>query len=111
MSKMYFDHLLKLEKVDKEINKVAKTKEEKEELWALVDEIIHHKVMGCVLDRLPRDSHEEFLGIFEHAPHDDQLIFDYLKKKVGNNIEEILEAELGKVTTELLETIGSTKKT
>lgn len=105
MSKMYFDHLLKLEKVDKEIKKVAKTKEEREELWALVDEIIHHKVMGCVLDKLPRDSHEEFLDIFERSPHDEQVIFDYLKKKVGDNIEEILEQELGGITKELLDTI------
>ena len=102
---MYFDHLLKLEKVNKEITKIAKTREEKEELWALVDEIIHHKVMGCVLDKLPRDSHEEFLAIFERSPHDEQVIFDYLKKKVGDNIEEVLETELGKVTTELLEAI------
>lgn len=107
---MYFDHLLKLEKVDKEIKKIAKTKEEREELWALIDEIIHHRVMGCVLDQLPRESHEEFLDIFEKSPHDEQIIFDYLKKKVGKNVEEILEAELGKITTELLETIASTKK-
>lgn len=110
MSKLFFDHLLKSEKLEKEINKVAKTQEEKEELWLIVDEIMHHRVMGCVLDKLPKDSHHEFLTIFEHAPHDEKFIFDYLKKKVGENIEEILEAEIGKVTMELLETVGSSKK-
>jgi biopolymer transport protein ExbB/TolQ len=110
MSKLFFDHLLKLEKIEKEINKVAKTREEKEELWALVDEIIHHKAVGCILEKLPHESHHEFLGIFEHSAHDERVIFEYLKKKVGENIEEILEQELGKLTYELLETIGSSKK-
>lgn len=110
MSKLFFDKLLKLDKIDKEISKVAKTREEKEELWLLVDEIVHHKVMGCVLDRLPEESHAEFLTIFEHSPHDEKLIFEYLKKKVGDNIEEILEAEIGKLSLDLLDTIALPKK-
>lgn len=111
MSKLFFDKLLNLDKVDREISKVAKTDEEKQELWLLVDEIVHHKVMGCVLDKLPADSHGEFLTIFEHSPHDERLIFDYLKKKIGDNIEEILEQELGSLSVDLLETIRPPKKT
>lgn len=110
MTKLFFDKLLNLEKIDREINRVAQSREEKEELWALVDEIVHHKVMGCVLDRLPSDSHDEFLTLFEHAPHDEKRIFDYLNKKIGVNFSEILEQELGRLSVELLETIGPPKK-
>jgi len=110
MSKLFFDKLLNLEKVDYQINRVAHSQEEKEELWTLVDEIVHHKVMGCVLDRLPSDSHSEFLTLFEHAPHDEKRIFDYLNKKVGANFAEILEQELGQLSVELLETIGPPQK-
>ncbi len=102
MSKLFFDHLLEFKKIDKEIKRVAKTSEEREELWGLVDEIIHHKVMGCILDKLPRDSHEEFLEMFHSAPHDEELIFGYLRTKVGVDIEENLKHEIAKISEELL---------
>jgi len=112
MSKLFFDHLLEFKKLDREIRKIAKTTEEREEIWALVDEIIHHKVVGCILDKLPRDNHEEFLEIFHKAPHDEELIFGYLKTKVGPDIEETLKKEIEKISEELLGEIkpGSRKK-
>jgi|SRR6185369_13654172 len=102
MSKLFFDHLLSLDKLDREIKKIAKTQEEREELWLLVDEIIHHKVFEVILDKLPRDNHEEFLEMFHKAPHDEQFLFNYLKQKIGDNIEEILREELGNITYEVL---------
>ncbi len=102
MSKLFFDHLLSLDKLDSEIKKIAKTQEEREELWLLVDEIIHHKVFEVILDKLPRDNHEEFLEMFHKAPHDENFLFGYLKQKIGNNIEEILREELGNITYEIL---------
>lgn len=108
MSKLFFDRLVELKEVDKQIKKIAKTKEEREELWILVDEIIHHKVIGCILDKLPRDNHEEFLEMFYKSPHDEELIFTYLRKKVGNNIESLIKQEIGVLATNLLEDTKST---
>jgi len=105
MSKLFFDHLVELGQIDKQIKKVAKTSEEREELWGLVDEIVHHKVMGCVLDKLPRQHHEEFLEMFHKSPHDEELLFGYLRKKVGENIESLIRQEIGGLATELLEEI------
>ncbi len=102
MSKLFFDHLLSLDTLDKEIKKIAKTSEEREELWLLVDEIIHHKVFEVILDRLPKDSHQEFLEMVHKSPHDGDYLFGYLKTKIGDNIEEILRAELGNITYEIL---------
>ena len=65
MSKLYYDRLIVFEEVEAEIKKVAKTSEEKEELWREVDEIIHHKLMGCVLEKLPCEHHHDFLEKFE----------------------------------------------
>lgn len=105
MSKLFFDKLINLKEIDKKIKKTANSVEEREELWVLVDEIVHHKVMGCILDKLPRAHHEEFLGLFHQSPHDEELIFSYLKKKVGENIESLIEQEIGDLSANLLEDI------
>lgn len=102
MSKLFFDRLLSLDKLDREIKKIAKTKEEREELWLLVDEIIHHKVFDIILERLPKDNHQEFLEMVHKAPHDEDYLFGYLRSKIGENIEDILREELGNLTYEIL---------
>lgn len=102
MSKVYYDYLIVLDDVDKYIKEVAETEEEKHELWQIVDEMVHHRVLGCVLDNLPKEYHEEFLGKFHEAPHDLSLM-DYLKEKISDNIEELIKQEIGGLATELLE--------
>ena len=109
MSKLFFDHLLDLDKLDKHIKKVTKSSEEREELWLLVDEIVHHKALGCILDKLPRDSHEEFLTLFHKSPHNQDLLFGYLRNKIGENIEELLSQELGIMSDEILGEIQNPK--
>ena len=108
MSKLFFDQLIVLDDLDGEIKKVAKSKEEKEELWQLVDEMVHHRVLGCVLDALPRKNHEEFLEKFHKAPHDESLM-DFLREKVGDNIDELIRQEIGGLAFELLEEIRGKK--
>jgi len=110
MSKIFWDRLLILEDLDREIKKIAKTQEEREEIWQLIDEIIHHKAMGCILDYLPRHHHEEFLEMFHKSPHDEDLIFGYLKEKINQNIEEILKEQLGSLAFELLGEVKLSKK-
>ncbi|MEK7111757.1 MAG: hypothetical protein AAB875_00355 [Patescibacteria group bacterium] len=109
MSKLFFDHLLVYEEVEKGIDKIAKTHEERDELWKIVDELVHHRALGFILDKLPRAHHEEFLEKFHQSPQDEAL-FAYLKEKIGDNIEELLRQELGNLAYELLEEISGTKQ-
>jgi hypothetical protein len=109
MSKIFYDRLLNLDKIDKEIKKAAKSKEEREELWVLVDEIIHHKVVGCILDNLPREKHEQFLDIFYKNPHDEELLFSYLRQEIGENVEDIIKQEIDNLSLELLQDIQTSK--
>ncbi len=108
MSKIFFDHLVEFETVEAEIKKASKTPEEKEELWKIVDDIVNHKALGFILDKLPIQNHDEFLEKFHQTPHSPDL-FDYLKEKIGENIEELLRQELGNLAYELLGEIRSTK--
>ena len=108
MTKIFYDHLISLDKVEKVIKKVAQSSEEREELWQTVDEIVHHRVLGCIFDNLPEVHHQEFLEKFHAAPHEDSLL-DYLKDKIGENIEGLIRQEIGNLTYEILEDIATNK--
>ena len=101
MSHIFYDRLIVFEEVEAEIKKVAKTPEEKEELWREVDEIVHHRVMGCILDRLPREHHQEFLERFHKAPYDEGLI-PFLTERIGEDTEEFIKIETENLKKEIL---------
>lgn len=101
MSKVFYDHLIVLEDLEEVIKTKAKTTEEREELWALVDELIHHRVVGCILDRLPPEHHHEFLDKFAKAPHDDGIL-GFLKERV-EDIEEAIVGVVKKLGEEIKE--------
>ncbi len=109
MSKLFFDNLIVFEEVENKIDSIAKTEEERNELWGIVDSLIRHRALGLIFEKLPKTYHPEFLNMFHQAPHDETLI-DYLKEKIGENIEELLRQELGNLAYELLEEFASAKK-
>ena len=104
MSKIFYDRLLVLEEVETEIEGVVKTKEEKEELWDLVDEILNNRIIASILGKLPKEEHQNFLEKFEKAPQDEGL-FHFLTEKVGEDIEEFLKKEIEKLKVEILKEI------
>ena len=104
MSKTYYDNLLNFDKVDKVIKNATRTPEEKLELWKIVDEIIHHKVLGCVLDHLPKKNHDEFLDKFYRAPYDERLLV-YLKDKIKKDIKTIIKEAVAILTMEIIDNI------
>lgn len=106
MSKIFYDYLLDFRELDKKIKKIAKSAEEREEIWKLVDEIVHHRILGCILDNLPKKNHSEFLNLFHSLPYDSNLLMNYLKEQIGNNFEELLKQEIGSISTELLKEIS-----
>jgi len=102
MSKLFFDHLLDLDKVEAEIRKAFPSKEEREESESLVGNIIHDKVLEKVLDKLPPDSHIEFLELYHKCPHDEMVIFEFLRSKSGKDIEKELQQELKNISSDIL---------
>jgi hypothetical protein len=102
MSKVFYDHLIILEDVEDKIKSSAETHEEREELYHIIDEIIHHRVLGVILDHLPEKHHNTFLEKFHETPHDHGLM-EYLNAKVEKNMEEIIRQEIGNLAFEILE--------
>ncbi len=102
MSKLFFDHLISLEKVEIEIKKGTSSVEEREERWQLVDDMILPKVLDKILAELPEEHHIEFLDKFYESPHDEKEIFGFLKQKTGKDIEKKLREDLKDIETEIL---------
>ncbi len=104
MSKIFYDDEVALEKVEKEINSLAKTPEEKEEMWGIVDGIVHHHIMGSILEQLHKDHHKDFLKRYQKAPHDTKLLA-FLTKRIGKDIKQLLKYEAESLTAILLQEI------
>jgi len=108
MSQIFYDRLIVLENFGKEVKKKTSSKEEEYEIWNLVDDILGHKVMDIILDKLPLEYHDQFIERFLEAPYDETL-FDFLKEKIEDNIEEIIKREIGDLAYGLLEDIKTEK--
>lgn len=101
MSKLFYDDLINLDDVEKKIKKTVKDKESREEIYQLIDEIIHHRVIGCILDRLPREHHKEFVNHISVRPHD-KGILNFIGQRVAEDVLEFIRYEIHSLSGELL---------
>ena len=100
MSKVWYDHLIILEEVEVELDKLEMDRDERREMEHLIEEMIHHRVMDRVLTHLPRKHHEEFLSRFTKTPHDPALIH-YLDEKIEASVEKHVKDEMSKLKREI----------
>lgn len=101
MSILFYDHLTNLDDLKEKIDLTSSSLEEKEELWQIVDEIIHHRVLLCILDSLDNVDHADFIEHYHQCPHDDKIVY-YLKEKIGDDFENIIVSEVTMINSEIL---------
>lgn len=101
MSKLFFDKYISLKKVEKYIAQVSDSIEEKQELWSLIDEIVHHRVLHCMLDELPKKHHKKFLMKLYDAPHDEDIL-NFLQEKISKDVKSFIELEIESIEHEIL---------
>ena len=101
MSKVFYDHLIVFEEVDVLIKSSSSSREEKEELWSIVDEMVHHSVMNIILDSLPRKYHSEFLEKFTVRPFDDGLIL-YLNMRTNKDVEKEIKEKVKEIEASII---------
>lgn len=100
MSNLFYDKLISLGDIEKKIKENIKDPAEREEIYHLIDEIIHHRVVGCVLDQLPQKHHNKFLNHLSDAPHDEGIL-EYLKEKIKVDVIGLIKHEVGLVANEI----------
>lgn len=101
MTTLFFDELITANKLNKKINQQCQSTDEKMELWQMVEEIIHHRVLGCCLHHLPQEEHSNFLEMFHSKPFDKRII-KYLDEKTKKNMKKIIKKEINDLTKDLL---------
>lgn len=109
MSKVFYDHLIKIEEVVMEFDGQEIAIEEREELIGLIDQTIHHHTLVLILDHLPREHHETFLTRFHQTPHDPKLLL-FLKENVSIDIEETIRTKAQQIKKEILQEIKKSRK-
>ncbi len=110
MSRIFYDHYIKFERLEIYINEASATNEEKHELWELVDKLIHIRIIHTILNLLPHRHHEEFSELLHKCPYDKKII-KFLNDSAEENIETCLQQELQNLEKELLrELLGDEKE-
>lgn len=104
MSRIFYDHLIELEELDSIIKSSVESSDEKEELRQIIDEMIHHKLLGCILDRIPEEHHHIFLEKFYKCPYDENLI-GYINDLINERIEEVIKNEIDSLKKEILDDV------
>ena len=90
MSRLFYDHLIDLEKIHEKLDGYELTNTEKADLLQLIDETIHHEVMNVILTHMPKEHHEDFLDRFSQAPHQKKHI-TYIAQTANINIQDAVE--------------------
>jgi len=109
MTKIFYDHLIKVGEIICELDKYNLTIEEKDEFIELVDGTFHHYTLKVILDNLPAEHHQDFLSMFHLAP-DDKNLLDFLKKHSKIDIEKEISNIADKLKKEIMLDIQKSKK-
>lgn len=104
MSKLFYDHLTNFETINVLIHQITENKDEKEELWHIVEHILHHRVLEFILDSLHPHHHDTFIVMYHDAPYDHSILF-FLKDKIHSGFDKDLEKYLQKLESELIKEI------
>lgn len=108
MSKIFYDDYIDLSEVEKKIKKLVKDKGTRDELIELIDDIVHHRMIGCILDNLDKKHHKEFVSHLHERPHDEGILH-YLQSRMAHDVKEFLAIEAHKLSGELLDIVQDEK--
>lgn len=95
MKKYFFSHLVEIESLTLELDKLDLTSEQKIHLARLVDSSLHHTILDAVLSELSDEDKKLFLKYIHENDH--KKTWQFLNEKVENIEEKIKKAADGLV--------------
>lgn len=98
MKKSFYTHLIEIESITVELDKLDLTDEQKIHLSGLVDSSLHHAILDAILSELSQEDKRVF---FNHLKEEDHSkIWQFLNGKV-NNIEDKIRKTADDLKSEL----------
>ena len=104
--KKWYTHLIEIESITKEQDKMDLSSEEKLHLAHLVDSSLHHTILDAVLSQLSNKDKEVFLNHLKEEDHD--RIWQFLNEKV-QDIEEKIQNAAEELKNKLKKDLKETK--
>lgn len=88
--KHFYSHLVEIESLTVELDKISLAEHEKHELAQLIDSNIHNVVMDAIFSKLSENDKRNFAAIVSSKDH--KKIWDFLKSKTEDVEDEIKKA-------------------
>lgn len=106
MKKTFYSHLIEVQIIEEELDKMDLSQEEKKELLHHVHSSIHYTVLDTVLTEISEEHKKTFIDHLNHEKHD--AAWEHLlNNTIG--IEEKIRNSTGNLLSEFLEDIHKMK--
>ena len=105
--KKFYSHLIEIESLIIELDKLNLTGTERKHLANLVDANLHHTIMDAILSQLSEEDKKTFMQILHQKVN--EKIWDFLNSKV-DNIEDKIKKAAKDLKTQLHKDLREAKK-
>ncbi|OGE29351.1 hypothetical protein A2867_03290 [Candidatus Daviesbacteria bacterium RIFCSPHIGHO2_01_FULL_40_11] len=104
--KQFYSHLIEIESIVVELDKMDLTEEQKVHLTGLIDSSLHHTILDAVLSELSPQDKRVFLNHLQDGDH--SKIWKFLNEKV-DNIEDKIKTTADDLKEELKKDLKEAK--
>ena len=107
MNNYFYTHLIEVESIIVELDKMDLTQEQKSHLASLVDSSLHQTILDAILSELSDADKRAFIQHLDKADH--EKIWRFLTEKV-DGVEDKIKKAAGDLKKELHEDLRKAKK-
>lgn len=107
MKQQFYTHLIEIESIIIELDKLDLSQEQKIHLTSLIDSSLHHTILDAVLSELSDSDKRVFLNNLKEDDH--SKIWKFLNEKV-DNIEEKIKKTADDLKSEIHQDLKEAKQ-
>lgn len=105
--KKFYSHLIEIETLTIELDKIEMADHEKHELAQLIDSNIHNTVMDAIMSKIPDSEKKKFAEVANSQDH--KKIWEFLKSK-SESIEDDIKKAAIEIKKQLREDVEEAKQ-